>query len=154
SLAGRLELVERPPAMPVDAFGNEVDRRVDVMALDADQVEALGLAEELGVPGEDVLAPPDDGARVAEGEAALLGELAPQRPRGALACLDTPARSRPPALVGHRVLEAQQEQPIPGVDDERPDCLATHGLEPVVEAAEPAEPLAVRNGRVRRRGRG
>ncbi len=72
---------------------------------------------------------------------------------------DSPGSTPPPgvahqALVADRVLEAEEEHAVVGVDDERAHSGTRHRLEPVVERAEPEEPLAEGDGSVRGRGRG
>jgi hypothetical protein len=74
-LAGRLELLERPPALLDDAFGCElVDRpfRRGFERIGRDEEDAFRLAAEAGEVGEPVLAPPEARAELEVPQARLL----------------------------------------------------------------------------------
>ncbi len=76
-------------------LGGQIDRRRELVALDPDQMEPLGLAQQLARPREARARASRRQARVVELEAALLEQLAAQRRRLGLVALDAAARAWP-----------------------------------------------------------
>ena len=97
-----LELVERPPAVAVDVLGLEVDRRRDVVPLDAHEVEALVLADEPPSPGQTCSRVQTTGPSSSRVEPDLLEQLAPERRLVALALPRRRRRACPPGVAGDR----------------------------------------------------
>src|SRR6476646_7391556 len=118
-----LQLPERPPPQLRDAFVAKLlgrQTRADREGRGAKEVEALGLT----VPPahrEHVGPHPDACAeRPREVETQLLAELAPERRGVVLAFLGASAGCSPEAPRGE--LEADEDDPLVRVDDERPDA--------------------------------
>src|SRR5438067_126892 len=126
----------------------------DTVGRHAEEVDALALVDPLLAGREDKVALEDEWPWDRVLHADLLGQLTPQRRLLRLTRLDRSAR-RDPERGAVRAGPAEQKRPAGGVEDERADSapLARRPVEPVAERGEPAEPLCVRHGRVRRRGR-
>src|SRR4051794_18257728 len=139
-----------PPAQLGDVLRGQVEPRRRLERLDADEVAALALPAVLA-PGEVelVLAAPEQRADLEVVQAELLCKLAPEGVPVALARIDAAAGRRPRERL-EVVLD--EEHAVGRVENERPGGLAP--VDQVVERAEPAQPLGVRDGGVRRRGRG
>ena len=120
---------------------------------DFDEPDSLELAVDATAPRERVLARPDLGPKLEVVETELLGELSPERRFDVFALIDAAARSRPPRLAGV-VAELDEQGPVLLVEDQCADGGSVDRFEPGVELGEPPQPVGIRDGCVRGRGRG
>ena len=123
-----VELAERPPADLAHALGAELlgrETRADRERAAPDQVVPLRLAVEAAAHREDVRPHPDAPPEgLDELQTELLAELARERRGVVLALLHPAPGRRPDRTIG--VVEADERDPLVGVEDERPDA----GTEP------------------------
>ena len=155
ALVGRLELVERPPAVADDALVREIDRRLRLVRVHTHEVDVVDA-------GASAAAPRETCARASRRAGRASNSVAAPAPRAARAAAPSrgprPGSMPPPGVphhvrMRHRVLVLDEHDALVGVDEQRAHRFRAAPARATPQRTEPAQPLVVRHGCVRGRRR-